>query len=148
VPQAQIAILLVLVSGVLLSIQAPLNATLSRAVGSPVNGALIAFIIGTLALSVLAFVLRTEPDMAATRGMPWWGWCGGLCGAVFVTVAAFAAPRIGVAALLTLGVASQLAMAVIIDHFGMLGVARQAISSGRVLGIALVVAGAILVRRS
>jgi transporter family-2 protein len=142
-----IAFLLVLLSGSLLSVQAPLNATLSRAVGGPVNAALVSFVVGTLALTGVATVLRAEPDMSAVRALPWWAWCGGLCGAVFVAGAAYAAPKLGVATLLTLGVASQLVMAVVLDHYGAFGMARQGITIGRLAGIALVAVGAVLVRR-
>lgn len=140
-------ILLVLVSGALLSIQAPVNANLARAMGSSINAALASFLVGTVALSAAALALRTPVDGAAVRLMPWWGWIGGLCGAAVVTIAAHAAPRILVAALLTLGVASQLAMALALDHHGAFGIARQAVSPTRLLGVALVVAGAVLVRR-
>jgi bacterial/archaeal transporter family-2 protein len=142
-----IAFLLVLLSGSLLAIQAPVNATLSRAVGGPINASLISFLVGTAALTVTALALRAQPSMPAVRALPWWAWCGGLCGAVFVSTAAFAAPKLGVATLLTLGVASQLASAIVLDHFGAFGIARQAITSGRLIGVALVVAGAVLVRR-
>jgi transporter family-2 protein len=142
-----IAFLLVLLSGSLLSVQAPLNAALSRATGGPVNAALISFMVGTLALVVVAAVLRSEPNMTAVRALPWWAWCGGLCGAVFVSGAAYAAPKLGVATLLTLGVASQLLMAVALDHYGAFGLARQGVTIGRLAGIALVIVGAVLVRR-
>ena len=66
---------------------------------------------------------------------------------MFVSGAAYAAPKLGVATLLTLGVASQLMMAVALDHYGAFGMARQSISLSRVAGIALVILGAVLVRR-
>lgn len=141
------AALLVLLSGFLLSIQAPLNAALSKGVGSPVNGALVSFVVGTAALAIVAALLRSPAPEGAARALPWWAWCGGLCGAVFVTTAAYAAPRLGVATMLTLGVASQLAMAIALDHYGAFGIARQPVSLVRLAGIALVVAGAVLVRR-
>lgn len=142
-----IALLLVLLSGALLAIQAPLNATLSRAIGGPVNAALASFLVGTLALAVVVGLGRSSPDVPALRALPWWAWAGGLCGAVFVSGAAYAAPKIGVATLLTVGVASQLMMAIALDHYGAFGITRQAITGGRVLGVALVIAGAVLVRR-
>ncbi len=148
VSSTSLAIALVFITGGLLSVQAPLNGALSRGVGGPINGALISFLVGTAALSVVALGLRSAPDVGAVRALPWWAWCGGLCGAVFVAGAAWAVPKVGVATLLTLGVAGQLLMAIIIDHFGLLGVARQAITGGRLLGVALVLAGVVLVRRA
>jgi transporter family-2 protein len=123
-----------------------LNATLGRAVGSPVNAALISFLVGTVGLLIVAAVQRVAPNGALVRTLPWWAWVGGLCGAVFVTAAAYAAPRIGVGSMLTLAVASQLLMAVALDHAGVIGMAQRSITGGRVIGIVLVVVGALLVR--
>lgn len=146
-PAQSIALLIVLLSGALLAVQAPLNATLSRAIGGPVNAALASFLVGTLALAAVVLVGRSSPDAAALRALPWWAWAGGLCGAVFVSGAAYAAPKVGVATLLTVGVASQLMMAIVLDHYGAFGIRQQALSGGRLLGVALVIAGAVLVRR-
>jgi len=144
---AWIAVLVVLVSGTLVALQAPTNAALARAVNSPVNAALVSFAVGTAALLVAAFVLRVRPDLASVKALPWWAWLGGLYGAVFVAAAAFATPRIGVAATLTLLIAGQLVMAAALDHFGALGVPRQEITPLRLLGLALVAGGVLLVRR-
>lgn len=137
----------ILLGGVLLSIQSPLNAQLGRAVGSPVNAALISFLVGTAALSVLAVVQRIAPNDVQTRALPWYAWVGGLCGAVFVTAAAYAAPRLGVATMLSLAIASQLATALVLDHHGALGLSQHPVSLGRLAGMALVIAGVIVVRK-
>lgn len=139
---------LILCAGTLIAIQGPINATLMRAVGSSVNAALISFLVGTVALAVVALSQRTAADPALVRALPWWAWVGGLCGAVFVAVAAFAAPRIGVANMLTLSVAGQLVTAVVLDHRGAFGVPQQPVSGARILGIVLVIVGAALVRRA
>lgn len=136
-----------LVSGALVALQAPTNATLARAAGSPVNAALISFAVGTAALLLVALALRVRPDLPGLRVLPAWAWLGGLYGAVFVAAAAYAAPRIGVAAALTLMIGGQLAAAAALDHFGALGVARQPVSPLRLLGLLLVGAGVVLVRR-
>jgi bacterial/archaeal transporter family-2 protein len=138
---------LMLLGGALLSIQAPLNALLGSAVGSPVNAALISFLVGTAALTVITIAQRAAPDSPAMHSLPWYAWVGGLCGAVFVSASAYAAPRIGVATMLTLAVASQLVMAVALDHFGAFGIRPHTASAGRVVGLVLVVIGAIMVRK-
>lgn len=147
-PVSSLAVLVILIGGALLSIQAPINTTLGRAVGSPVNAAFVSFVIGAVALGCLAFTVRVTPNVAAVRALPWWAWVGGLCGAFFVASAAYAAPRLGVAAMLTLAVAGQLITAIVIDHLGLLGVTARAMSVGRLAGVLLVIVGALLVRRS
>lgn len=139
--------ILVLIAGAFTAMQPPTNAILARESGSVLFAALLSFAVGTLAL--LAAVLATQPklSLAPLREVPWYAWMGGIYGAFFVAVAAFAAPRLGVASLITIGIAGQLLAALAIDHFGAFGIARSEISLGRILGVVLVIAGVVLVRR-
>lgn len=137
----------VLVAGALLAIQSPINAQLGRAVGSSVNAALISFIVGTAAMAIVALLQRNAPDMAATRALPWYAWIGGLCGAVFVSAAAFTAPRLGVATMLSLAIASQLLTAAALDHIGAFGLRVHPITPGRIGGMVLVMIGVYVMRR-
>jgi transporter family-2 protein len=130
-----------------IAIQAPTNALLARGVGSPVNAALISFLVGSAALAAVAFALGARPGAGAVRALPWYAWIGGLYGAVFVAVAAFAAPRLGVTYFLMVAIAGQLIMALLLDRLGAFGVPRVEVSSVRVAGVLLVVAGAFLIRR-
>ncbi|MDB5691469.1 MAG: hypothetical protein JWO81_532 [Alphaproteobacteria bacterium] len=130
-----------------IAIQAPTNALLARGVGSPVNAALVSFLVGSLALAAVAFALGTRPGAGAIRALPWYAWIGGFYGAVFVAVAAFAAPRMGVTYFLMVAIAGQLVMALLLDRLGAFGVPRVEVSSMRVLGVLFVLAGAFLVRR-
>jgi transporter family-2 protein len=141
-------LLLVFIAGAMVAVQAPTNAMLAKAGGSPVLAALISFVVGTIALLVVWLASGNRPGTAAFGGLPWYAWVGGLYGAVFVGVAAFAAPRIGVLQLITIGIAGQVAMALLLDHFGALGLQREPINLGRVAGAVLVIAGVALVRRS
>lgn len=144
---AAITILLAILAGALMAVQAPTNALLVRPFDSTVTAAFVSFLIGTVALGLLAWLLPSRPDWPAVRALPWYAWLGGLYGAVFVVVAAFGAPRIGVASLLTAVVAGQLLMAVALDHHGLLGLEPRALSLSRAAGLLLVVAGVVLVRR-
>lgn len=143
-----IPILLVFLAGGMVALQAPTNAMLAKAGGSPVLAALISFAVGTLALLIAWLMSGNRPGTAAFAGLPWFAWIGGLYGAVFVAVAAYAAPKIGLATLITVGIAGQIAMALWMDHVGALGLAREPINLGRVAGALLVLAGVVLVRRS
>lgn len=141
-------IFLVFIAGGMVSLQAPTNAMLGKAGGSPILAALISFTVGTAALLLVWLATLNRPSPSSFAGLPWYAWIGGLYGAVFVAVAAYAAPRIGVASLITIGIAGQIAMALWLDHIGAMGLVREPINVGRVAGAALVLAGVILVRRS
>lgn len=142
-----IPILLVFIAGGMVAIQAPTNAMLAKAGGSPILAALISFTVGTVALLLVWPATPNRPGPAAFAGLPWYAWIGGLYGAMFVAVAAYAAPKIGIASLITIGIAGQIAVALLLDHFGALGLPRDPISLARVAGAALVIAGVVLVRR-
>jgi transporter family-2 protein len=72
---------------------------------------------------------------------------GGLLGAVYVTVALVAVRTLGAAGLTAVVIAGQLAMSVLIDRLGLLGVARTHIGAERIVGLVLLVAGVVLVVR-
>jgi transporter family-2 protein len=135
------------VGGALVALQAPTNAMLARGAGSPVNAALISFAVGTIALIAVALALGVRPAAGEVRSLPWYAWTGGFYGAVFVAVAAFAAPRMGVTYFLMVAIAGQLAMALLLDRIGAFGLERVEISPTRIVGLLLVLAGAWLVRR-
>src|ERR671917_453037 len=139
--------LLVLLAGAMTAAQPPTNAVLARESGSVIFAALLSFAVGTLVL--IAVTLATQPrlTLAPLRDVPWWAWAGGFYGAFFVAVGAYAAPRLGIASLITIAVAGQMIAALAIDHYGAFGLDRAPISFGRILGVLLVVGGVVLVRR-
>ena len=138
---------LAVIAGIFIAIQAPTNASLGKASGSPVVAAFISFVVGMVALGAMVAATSGRVFAPELKGVPWYAWAGGLYGAFFVAMAAFAAPRIGVATMLTAAVAGQIFAALALDHFGLLGLARQPVSLERIGGAALVLIGAVLVRR-
>lgn len=144
---ALFSMIAVVLAGGATALQAPTNARLMGAMGSPVNAAFVSFAVGTAALGIIALILQTKPDMTAARGLPWYVWIGGLYGAIFVVAAAWGVPRLGVALTITLMVAGQLLIGLILDHFGAFGAPQHPISLGRAAGVVLVLAGVLMVRR-
>ena len=144
---ATLSLALALLAGVLVAVQAPTNAILSKASGSPIVAAFISFLIGTVALGAIMAGTAGRLFAPELRSVPWYAWIGGLYGAFFVAMAAFGAPRIGVGPLLTAAIAGQLLGAILLDHYGILGLARQPVSIEKIAGVALVLIGAWLVRR-
>ena len=147
-PGIWLPMLLILFAGGMIALQAPTNAILARAGGSPVLAALISFAVGTAALLCVWLASGNRPGAKAVGDLPAYAWFGGMYGAFYVAVAAFAAPRIGLAALITIGIAGQIAMALVLDHIGALGLPREPLNLGRIAGAVLVIAGVVLVRRS
>ena len=146
-PFGSLILLAVILAGGATALQAPTNARLAVAMGSPVNAAFVSFAIGTVALGILAAALHVRPDVGAAKAMPVWAWFGGLYGCVFVITAAWGVPKLGAALTITLMVAGQLLISMAIDHFGAFGVPRSPVGIGKLAGVALVFVGVLLVRR-
>ena len=145
---ALLSLVLAVIGGVLLAVQAPTNAILGKASGSAIVAAFISFLIGTIALGAAVAATSGRLFDPSFKQVPWYAWVGGFYGAFFVAVAAFGAPRVGVGVLLTAAIAGQLAAALVLDHFGLLGLARHPVTLARALGLILVLIGAALVRKS
>jgi len=142
-----LALLLGVGAGALVGMQAPINARLGRAVGG-LEAASMSFLIGTVALLlVVAFAHGGFGGYAKAGGLPWWAFIGGLLGAVYVTVAILTVRTLGASSLTAVVISGQLAISVVIDRFGLLGIARQPIGLQRVIGLVLLVVGVTLVVR-
>jgi len=142
-----LAVLLGVGAGCLVGMQAPINSRLGKSVGS-VQAATFSFLAGTaVLLLVLAFVHDGFGDLGKVGRAPWWALVGGLLGAVYVTVALIAVRTLGASGLTAVVITGQLAISVAIDRFGLLGIAKQHIDASRIVGLALLVVGVVLVVR-
>jgi transporter family-2 protein len=139
--------LLAFAVGAGLVVQVGMNVALGRALGNPVLGALANFLVGSVAIAAFVMLRVDLPGRAQFASAPAWAWFGGLFGAMYVTVATLAGPRIGALLLLALTVAGQMVASIIVDHYGLLGFAQQPVTAVRLLGVALLVAGIVLVAR-
>lgn len=129
--------------------QAGINAQLSGVTGSPVSAALVSFTTGTVALGLLALVLRVPvPAWPRTGGEPLYLWlAGGLLGAAFVATTIVLVPRLGAATMIAGVVAGQMLCALLLDHWGLVGYPQHDVTLWRAVGAALLVAGTILIQR-
>lgn len=142
-----LAIVLVAVAGVLVGMQPAVNARMGRVVGA-VPAAAFSFVVGTVALLLIASLTSEGLGSLGNVGKaPWWAFMGGLLGAVYVTVAILTVRTLGVSSLTAIVISGQLFAAILIDRFGLLGIARQPIGTTRILGFVLLVAGVVLVVR-
>ena len=129
-----------------LTLQIAMNTRMRAFAGGPFGAALLSFVVGALALSVVLASVRAPWPGPELPAAPWWVWCGGLMGAVYVLGAVYIAPRIGPGPLLALVVMGQMTAALVLEHHGWLGTVRHPVTAVRVLGVLLIVVGAALVR--
>ena len=86
--------------------------------------------------------------MAQIRALPWWVVIGGMVGVVFVVGGVMVAPVLGVALFFVCVVAGQLLGSTLADQFGAFGMQVKPVNMMKLLGLALVIAGAALVENS
>jgi transporter family-2 protein len=142
-----LAILLAVAAGCFVGLQAPVNARLGRQVGS-LQAATISFTIGTLALVLVASLSSGGlSGIGDATKVPWWALIGGVLGAFYVTVALVTVRTLGLSSLTAIVVTGQLTIAVVVDRFGLLGIAKQQIGASRIVGLVLLVVGVVLVVR-
>jgi bacterial/archaeal transporter family-2 protein len=140
-------LLFAVAAGAMLPIQFGVNAQLSHWIGSPIRAAFVSFLVGTIALLIIsAFVRKPMPSLARLGDVPWWVWIGGLLGAFYVAGSIVTAPKLGAVTLVAAIIFGQTVASVLVDQFGWVGFKEHHASPGRLIGIALVAGGVILVR--
>ena len=140
-------LVLAIVSGAVLPVQAALNAKMGRAVGDPFYAAFISFVVGSLGLLVYCLLTRVElAQISAASQVNWSVWTAGLLGAFYVAAVIVLVPRIGAALTFGLVVTGQLTFSVLIDHFGLLGLPAHAFNWQRLAGILFIIGGVLLIR--
>jgi bacterial/archaeal transporter family-2 protein len=143
-----IFMILAMILGAILPIQANVNARLAKVLDSPVMAAFVSFAVGTVALLIYLFITNQFNFQGVNVSRPpWWLWIGGLLGVFFVAGIVVLVPRLGMALAFSLVIAGQMAAAIILDHFGLLGSAVREISPGRIAGALLLIAGVVLIRK-
>jgi transporter family-2 protein len=87
-----------------------------------------------------------RPSWGGGLSVPAWAYLGGLCGAFYVLISIIALPRLGAVAVIALALVGQQVAAVVIDTFGLFNAPRIPLSGTRLLGVALVAIGVVLVQ--
>jgi transporter family-2 protein len=121
------------VGGIAVAIQAGINGALGKKVGV-VEGSLISFAIGTLAL-LIATVLFGKGNLASVVSVPKWQLLGGFLGAIYILIMIFAVPKIGVATAVVCLITGQILTSTIIDHFNLFGGRQIPVDWKRITGI-------------
>lgn len=140
-------IVLAVVIGALLPLQALINARLGSLTNGPLYAAFVSFLVGTTLLAAVLLATRTPLlPSSGVASLPAWIWLGGAIGALYVFAATKLVPGLGAAALICLVVLGQVTGSLLLDHYGVLG-AKRPVDAMCVIGAVLVIAGVALVVR-
>ena len=140
--------LIAVVSGILSASITGAYAQLSAIVGNPIQATTVAFFVATVALLLFCTCIgKTQlVGKAFSREYPWWMWTGGLCGAIIVLGNAWLVGHVGVGVFSMSLLVGQLALSMLMEHFGWLGAPRKSITWPQIVGILLMLAGVSLIR--
>jgi transporter family-2 protein len=140
--------LLPILAGVAITVQSGINSQLRTAIQHPVMAAFISFLVGTVALAILLlFSKAAYPSLDQYTTISWYKFTGGLFGVFVVTVTLLSVAEIGAANMFVLLIAGQLITALLMDHFGVLGMRANPINLQKFVGILLLVCGAYIVNK-
>ena len=143
-----IAVMATAAAGGLVAMQAPINSGLGKAVGS-LPAASFSFAIGLVALVGITFVSGEGfGQLGDVGGLSWYYLIGGLLGAVYVTTVLISVRTLGAGGVTAATIAGQLAMSVVIDQLGILGIPQRELTPARLAGVALLAAGVFLIVRN
>jgi transporter family-2 protein len=135
---------LAVLAGIAGSLQPAANGGLAQRIGLPATLVLNSVIV--LAAALVYFLARSPHASWFPAGTHWTYYIGGLCGFTVIFCLAYVFPRIGAAWTIALVVLGQGIAALVIDHYGVLGMPKEPATLARIAGMALVAVGCALVR--
>jgi transporter family-2 protein len=144
----EVAVLVTVAAGGFVAAQAPANNVLSKSIGT-FGAASVNFVVGTVCVLFVTFAFAgglAGEEGAATP--PWYYWVVGGLGGVAIVVSTLVAVReLGAGGVAAAVIAGQLTLSVVLDRLGVLGLEERAVTWDKLLGIALLAAGTLLVVR-
>ncbi|PSJ60451.1 DMT family transporter [Pseudaminobacter soli (ex Li et al. 2025)] len=137
------------VAGAVVPFQAGANAALGRMLGHPLWATLVSLGISALCVLPVMLAMRVPlPSFASLAGAPKWIWIGGAAGVFYITAALLLAPKLGAAGFIAAVIAGQMIASISIDQFGLMGFAEKPLSAPRLIGLAFIVVGAVVMQGS
>lgn len=148
-PSTVFLLVVALLAGAVVPFQAGANASLGRALGHPLWATVGSLIVSIAVVFPVMIAMRApSPLVGAAFKIPAWSWFGGVAGVVYITAALLLTPRLGAANFIVCVVAGQMVSSLLIDHFGLMGLPEKPVNLGRLLGLALILGGMVLVQLS
>ena len=140
------AVLIMAIVGGCIALQAPINAGLGKSTGN-FAAATISFAVGTVLLAAIVAISGKTAGLSNVTHVEWYYLLGGALGAAYVFSALVLVSQIGAGGVAAATVTGQLTTSVLLDRIGFLGLEQTPLTLGRVLGVALLLAGTYLVVR-
>lgn len=148
-PIINVYYMLALLAGLILALQVGVNTNVAKVVNNSFVPLILSFVMGTMVLITYALISRQNvvASLAKLNDQPWWLWTGGLLGASYVWLAIVIASKLGATQLLAFVISGQLITSLIIDHYGFFGFSLNPINPYKLIGVFLLIAGMICIRK-
>ncbi|SDV02298.1 DMT family transporter [Pseudomonas mucidolens] len=142
-------LLLAVIAGAVVPFQSAINANLGRGLGHPLWATLASLMVSILVLLPVLLALRLPlPDLGFITKAPLWMWTGGAFGVCFISLALVLMPKLGASGFIALALAGQILASLLLDHFGLFGLAERQLTAPRMLGALMLLGGVLLIQFS
>jgi bacterial/archaeal transporter family-2 protein len=143
----ELAVVATVVAGCLVAAQAPVNNLLSKKVGT-LRAVSVNFVVGTVIVLAVTYMFAEGIENRPGESAAWYLWLfGGFAGVAIVLTTLMAVRALGAGGVTAATIAGQLTLSVVLDRLGVLGLEQRAITWDKLLGIALLAAGTVLIVR-
>ena len=123
--------------GVVISVMVASNAGLSNISGMHFSTFFV-HLTGMCAILTLALVKKAK---LKHKPLPWYYYIGGALGVVVVITNTYSFAPLGVSAMLAVGLLGQSVSSIVIDHFGLFGMAKYEFKPKRIIALAIMLVG-------
>ncbi len=143
--QAWVFLLLAAGAGILMAIQGSINGALSKVIGT-LEANFILHAIGLIIIVVMLFIFNMgKGDLNMVSRAPWYLYLGGAINVAIIFMVMVSIAKSGAGMATTAIITGQLAMALVIDQFGLFGLDKVDFSWTRGLGLVLMAIAAKLI---
>lgn len=137
---------LAVAAGIAVAFQGATNQGLQKSAG--IGPALIVNTVIVLAGAIGLWLATGARTRFFPAGVSWTLYLGGVFGFIIIAAAVVVFPRLGAAYAIALMVCGQCLAAMLIDHYGLMGMEKSPVTLQRVIGVVLVAGGVAVFRLS
>lgn len=131
--------------GTLGAVQTAVNGQLGAFLNSPVQSSTMNFLVGTILLALICLFGHKKAPEPSFKG-PWWMWVGGFLGGAFVMFNVFLQHHLGTGMTVILNLTGLTAGGLLVDKTGVLQSPKKPVTAMRVIGVLIMLGGAVMIR--
>lgn len=145
--KTMILYLLAFTGGVFLAIQSGFNTQLSGYLKNPVLAVISTSLFSVVFATLISlFWIKELPNLNQVQQIPWYLWgTGAFFSVIGISLYFYTIPRLGISNMIVLGISGQLIFSIIAGKYGWLNLPIEPITTKRLLGMAALLTGIVLI---